>query len=77
MSLTFPTPNEAYTEMCIISWPFITVLQPALHEALSKVSWLLGKWRGEGCGTYPTIPPFTYGEEVIFDHVGQPMLSYK
>lgn len=50
--------------------------KPALHEALSKVSWLLGKWRGEGCGIYPTISPFTYGEEVIFDHVGQPMLSY-
>lgn len=50
--------------------------KPALHEALNKVSWLLGKWRGEGCGVYPTISPFMYGEEIIFDHVGQPMLSY-
>lgn len=48
----------------------------ALHEALDQVSWLVGKWKGEGCGIYPTISPFMYGEEMIFDHVGQPMLSY-
>ena len=53
------------------------LLQPALHPALGKVSWLLGKWKGEGCGVYPNISPFSYGEEIIFDHVGQPMLSYK
>lgn len=53
-----------------------TSKKPSLHEALNKVSWLLGKWVGEGCGVYPTISPFMYGEEVIFNHVGQPMLSY-
>lgn len=52
-------------------------LQQALHEELDNVSWLVGKWKGEGCGVYPTIAPFMYGEEMIFDHVGQPMLSYK
>lgn len=50
--------------------------KPVLHGALNKVSWLIGKWEGEGCGVYPTISPFMYGEEIIFDHVGQPMLSY-
>lgn len=50
--------------------------RPALHPALGKVSWLLGKWKGEGCGVYPNISPFSYGEEIIFYHVGQPMLSY-
>ena len=36
-----------------------------------------GKWEGEGCSVYPTISPFMYGEEIIFGHVGQPMLSYR
>ncbi|KAL9964552.1 hypothetical protein ACROYT_G028207 [Oculina patagonica] len=48
----------------------------ALHEALNKVSWLIGKWKGEGCGVYPTISPFSYGEELSFCHVGQPVLCY-
>ena len=55
----------------------LIVFQPALHEAVGKISWLLGKWKGEGCGVYPTISPFMYGEEIVFNHVGQPMLSYK
>ncbi|CAH3171057.1 unnamed protein product [Porites evermanni] len=50
--------------------------KPALHEAVGKISWLLGKWKGEGCGVYPTISPFMYGEEIVFNHVGQPMFSY-
>ncbi|XP_015748957.1 PREDICTED: THAP domain-containing protein 4-like [Acropora digitifera] len=33
--------------------------RPALHPALGKVSWLLGKWKGEGCGVYPNISPFS------------------
>jgi hypothetical protein len=29
-----------------------------------QAKWLEGTFRGEGCGTYPTIPPFEYVEEV-------------
>ena len=29
-----------------------------------QAKWLEGTFRGEGCGTYPTIKPFEYVEEV-------------
>ena len=31
-------------------------------------TFLAGVWRGEGDGTYPTISPFHYGEELSFTH---------
>lgn len=51
-------------------------MQPVLHEALRCVDFLLGTWRGEGSGFYPTIERFDYGEEVRFWHVGKPFLAY-
>lgn len=47
-----------------------------LHPGLSAVADLIGTWRGEGKGEYPTIEPFSYTEEVTFTDVGKPFLHY-
>ena len=48
----------------------------ALHPECQPLAFLLGTWRGEGRGEYPTIEPFRYGEEVRFSHSGRPLLAY-
>jgi THAP4-like, heme-binding beta-barrel domain len=47
-----------------------------LNPALKPVEFLLGVWRGEGAGQYPTIRPFRYREEIRFSHNGKPFLIY-
>ncbi|TMF22747.1 MAG: FABP family protein [Chloroflexi bacterium] len=47
-----------------------------LNPALKPVAFLLGTWRGEGDGQYPTIKPFRYREEIRFTHNGKPFLIY-
>jgi hypothetical protein len=50
---------------------------PVTHPALGPLARLVGTWRGDGEGAYPTIEPFTYREEVVFAHDGRPVLSYR
>jgi THAP4-like, heme-binding beta-barrel domain len=50
---------------------------PPLHPDLLMLGGLLGMWRGEGFGEYPTIAPFRYSEEVSFGHAGKPFLAYR
>ncbi|MEA2520842.1 MAG: hypothetical protein QOI81_488 [Actinomycetota bacterium] len=49
---------------------------PAIHDDIAPLAALIGRWQGEGHGTYPTIEPFTYGEEMVFESVGEPYLLY-
>ena len=47
-----------------------------LHPDCAPVAWLLGTWRGNGHGDYPTIDSFQFGQELIFTHDGRPFFHY-
>jgi hypothetical protein len=50
---------------------------PSLHPDLRPLAFLLGTWRGEGVGGYPTIQDFPFGQEISFTHCGKPVLAYR
>ncbi|GAA2137972.1 FABP family protein [Nocardioides koreensis] len=47
-----------------------------LHPDSGPIAWMLGTWRGNGHGDYPTIEPFQFGQELIFTHDGRPFFHY-
>ena len=47
-----------------------------LHPDCAPIAWLLGTWRGNGHGDYPTIEKFEFGQECIFTHDGRPFFHY-
>ncbi|MDP9443591.1 MAG: FABP family protein [Actinomycetota bacterium] len=47
-----------------------------LHPDCAPVAWLLGTWRGNGHGDYPTVEKFSFRQEAIFAHDGRPFLHY-
>ncbi|XP_027648507.1 peroxynitrite isomerase THAP4 isoform X4 [Falco biarmicus] len=51
---------------------------PQLNPVMEPLSWMLGTWLSDppGDGTFPTMKPFQYLEEVHISHVGQPMLNF-
>jgi len=51
-------------------------VEPTLHPDCEGLAFLLGTWRGEGEGEWPRGEPFRYGEEMTFEHVGDPFLMY-
>jgi hypothetical protein len=54
----------------------VASMDPAPHPDLAPLSFLLGTWIGGGRGDWPTSGPFRYGEEMDFEHVGEPFLAY-
>ena len=48
-----------------------------LPELVQPFAWLIGTWRGEGVGGYPTLEQdFRFGEEITFACPGKPLLTF-
>ncbi|XP_062158707.1 peroxynitrite isomerase Rv2717c [Alnus glutinosa] len=49
----------------------------AVHPGIEGISYLLGTWKGQGEGGFPTINSFSYGEELCFSHhSSRPVIAY-
>ena len=47
-----------------------------IHPSCARLAWLIGTWAGNGHGEYPTIEPFQFGQELIFQQDGRPFIHY-
>jgi hypothetical protein len=47
-----------------------------IHPLTARLAWLIGRWVGNGHGEYPTIEPFQFGQEVVFQQDGRPFIHY-
>uniref|UniRef100_A0A8D2DBV0 THAP4-like heme-binding domain-containing protein n=1 Tax=Sciurus vulgaris TaxID=55149 RepID=A0A8D2DBV0_SCIVU len=49
-----------------------------MNPVVGPLAWMLGTWLSDplGAGTYPTLQPFQYLEEVRISHTDQPMLNF-
>ncbi|KAJ7324949.1 hypothetical protein JRQ81_017969 [Phrynocephalus forsythii] len=76
--------KEKLDELKRINFPFLNNLlsqdgeTPQLNPVIEPLSWMLGTWLSDppGDGTFPSMKPFQYLEEVHISHVGQPMLNF-
>ncbi len=60
----------------VASAPMEPAFRSAVHADLEPLAFLLGTWKGEGTGEWVGAEPFRYGEEITFEHVGDPFLLY-
>ncbi|MDO5681633.1 MAG: FABP family protein [Propionibacteriaceae bacterium] len=47
-----------------------------MHEAVTPLAPLLGTWRGQAQGEYPTITSFAYADEWVFTENGKPFIHF-
>lgn len=47
-----------------------------IHPDCARLAWILGRWSGNGHGEYPSIEPFQFGQELIFQQDGRPFIHY-
>lgn len=52
--------------------------EPAMHQMVQPLSWILGKWKGvNGSCVFPTImEKRIYDEEIEFSTMGQPNIHF-
>ncbi|XP_077927734.1 peroxynitrite isomerase THAP4 isoform X1 [Halichoerus grypus] len=76
--------QEKLDELRRVSFPYLSGLlpfsrePPTMNPVVEPLSWMLGTWLSDppGAGTFPTLQPFQYLEEVYISHVGQPVLNF-
>ncbi|XP_059249920.1 peroxynitrite isomerase THAP4 isoform X2 [Mustela nigripes] len=76
--------QEKLDELRRVSFPYLSSLlpfsrePPTMNPVVEPLSWMLGTWLSDppGAGTFPTLQPFQYLEEVYISHVGQPVLNF-
>ncbi|NXE71121.1 THAP4 protein, partial [Calcarius ornatus] len=76
---SFPYLNSLISQdFFILPSFFCSTETPQLNPVMEPLSWMLGTWLSDppGDGTFPTMKPFQYLEEVHISHVGQPMLNF-